>query len=263
MNPPKLFTIPLNSAESRNAAFSSSPLAAQLHEEQLLLPIRRGGNKPNRRILKLAILDGHSEWRKILAHSVAQLSCQTQIDNIYCSPGTAQRGLRKKPVDILIFDPECSGVPASDFAVQNHHPLQAGKLIAVTSLKEWSFIASFINSGIIRFLSKEDFSMLQFEAVIEATNAGKCFFSPSMDQVLLDHLNLNPAGPTFNSCPVSPRQLEILILMALGKDSHQTSEILQISYNTVRSQLKKAFLKLAVHHAAHAIARLRELGFIP
>lgn len=61
---------------------------------------------------------------------------------------------------------------------------------------------------------------------------------------------------------ISPREMEVLQLMAEGQSNDQIAESLTISLNTVKSHGKALFEKLNVESRSQAVAHARELGLL-
>jgi LuxR family maltose regulon positive regulatory protein len=62
--------------------------------------------------------------------------------------------------------------------------------------------------------------------------------------------------------PLSPRELEVLKLMAEGLSNQETSERLVVALDTVKGHNKKIFGKLHVQRRTEAVAHPRELGLL-
>jgi LuxR family maltose regulon positive regulatory protein len=69
-----------------------------------------------------------------------------------------------------------------------------------------------------------------------------------------------PAQPLLE--PLSPRELEVLHLMAQGLSNQEMSERLFLALDTVKGHNRKIFGKLQVQRRAEAVARARELGLL-
>jgi LuxR family maltose regulon positive regulatory protein len=61
---------------------------------------------------------------------------------------------------------------------------------------------------------------------------------------------------------LSPREREILRLMAEGRTAEETAELLCVAPSTVRSHVKAAYSKLGAHRKIDALNRARELGVL-
>jgi PAS domain S-box-containing protein len=62
--------------------------------------------------------------------------------------------------------------------------------------------------------------------------------------------------------PLSPREREVLALVAKGQSNKRVAQTLNVTQETVKSHLKRAFHKLESKTRAEAVARATELGFL-
>jgi LuxR family maltose regulon positive regulatory protein len=62
--------------------------------------------------------------------------------------------------------------------------------------------------------------------------------------------------------PLSPRELEVLHLVAEGLSNREIGERLFIALDTVKGHNRSIFGKLQVHRRTEAVARARELGLL-
>lgn len=69
---------------------------------------------------------------------------------------------------------------------------------------------------------------------------------------------LTPSG----SLSLSPRQCDILRLIALGRSNKEIARITGITPETVRTHVKNIFIKLSVEKRAQAVARAHTLGLV-
>jgi DNA-binding CsgD family transcriptional regulator len=64
-------------------------------------------------------------------------------------------------------------------------------------------------------------------------------------------------------CGLTPRELEVLRLVALGHTAHAVSTSLSIAPATVRKHLERVYAKLGTHDRLLAVRRAQSLGLIP
>jgi LuxR family maltose regulon positive regulatory protein len=62
--------------------------------------------------------------------------------------------------------------------------------------------------------------------------------------------------------PLSPRELEVLQLIAQGRSNHEISAQLFLALNTVKGHNRRIYEKLRVQRRTEAVARARELGLL-
>jgi len=65
-----------------------------------------------------------------------------------------------------------------------------------------------------------------------------------------------------NSLGISPREMEVLELMAAGQSNKEIAASLNVSPNTIKTHIANLFEKLAVKRRTEAISRARELRMI-
>jgi LuxR family maltose regulon positive regulatory protein len=70
-----------------------------------------------------------------------------------------------------------------------------------------------------------------------------------------------PSAPLLAE-PLSPRELEVLQLLAQGLSNHEISERLFLALSTVKGHNREIYGKLGVKRRTEAVARARELGLL-
>ena len=72
-----------------------------------------------------------------------------------------------------------------------------------------------------------------------------------------------PCGPTqAGALSLTPRQCDILRLIAVGRSNKEIARITGITPETVKTHVKNMFVKLAVEKRAQAVARAHMLGLV-
>lgn len=97
---------------------------------------------------------------------------------------------------------------------------------------------------------------------IRAVAAGQAIFSPNIAQRLMEYFAGAPQpGTTEPPFPeLTPREFEVLQLIAQGLTNNAIAEKLVLSPKTVRNQVSTIFSKLQVANRAEAIIRARDAG---
>ena len=83
-------------------------------------------------------------------------------------------------------------------------------------------------------------------------------------------LSRRPAAATFEkntaaiaALGVTPREHEVLTLLAAGKSNKEIAQKLGVSPNTIKTQVASLYQKLDVQRRTQAIQKARELAIIP
>ena len=96
---------------------------------------------------------------------------------------------------------------------------------------------------------------------IRAVGHGEAIFSPAIARRLVDFFAVPPAAVPPRAFPqLSPREREVLDLIAQGIGNAAIAERLCLSPKTVRNHISNIFSKLQVADRAEAIVRAREAG---
>ncbi len=75
-----------------------------------------------------------------------------------------------------------------------------------------------------------------------------------------DHLVPDPSN--LNHLNISPREHEVLVLMAKGHSNQEIAEQLFLSLNTIKTHASNIFMKLDVQRRTQAIQKAKELGLL-
>ena len=63
--------------------------------------------------------------------------------------------------------------------------------------------------------------------------------------------------------PLSPREIEVLTLIAEGKSNQEIGQQLHISLSTVKGHSSQIYAKLNVNNRVQAVKKARSLGLLP
>jgi len=144
-------------------------------------------------------------------------------------------------------------VVRSLFARLHSHPPQLSIHIGVLPIEPGSTI------GVLELLDQAAASMDAHERQAHASPPPLCFFS------LNEPRAVRPLGPVpgAEDLALTPRELTVLRLLALGSSYKELSAALFISINTVKSHVSHIYTKLGVTDRKEARAVARNLGLLP
>jgi DNA-binding NarL/FixJ family response regulator len=159
--------------------------------------------------------------------------------------------------DIVLLDfrlPDGTG-PDAAAAIRSLRP--AAKMIFLT--REDTDAARFaaVQSGASAFVHKSR-AAAEVVAAIRDVARGKMLITPRTIATLLNKRRSIEAQLE----RLTPREKEVLMLIAEGLPSRAIAAELGISYTTVRTHIRSLGTKLAVHSKLEAIVKARELGLI-
>jgi len=159
--------------------------------------------------------------------------------------------------DIVLLDfhlPDGTG-PDAAAAIRGVRP--AAKMIFLTREDTEGARFAAVQSGASAFLHKSR-AAAEVVAAIRDVARGKILITPRTIATLLAKRRALEAQLE----RLTPREKEVLRLMAEGHPSRAIAAQLGISYTTVRTHIRSLGSKLAVHSKLEAIIKARELGLI-
>jgi DNA-binding NarL/FixJ family response regulator len=162
---------------------------------------------------------------------------------------------RLKP-DVVLMDlvmPEMDGIAAT---AAIHHDYPEVAVIALTSVVEAASVAAAVRAGAIGYLLKNA-SVQDLHRGIRAAAAGQVFLSPEAAAQLVRQVKA-PEGPE----PLTPREVEVLRLMALGRANKQIARQLGVGEETVKTHVRKILSKLQAASRTQAALHAIRTGLV-
>jgi DNA-binding NarL/FixJ family response regulator len=154
--------------------------------------------------------------------------------------------------------PGASGIDATR-AIREHSP--STKVLVLTMLEEDDSVFAAMRAGAAGYVVK---GAQQDEIVrsIRSVAAGQAVFGPSIAGRMRDFFARGAAmaSPNAPFPELTPREREILDLVAQGRSNSSIAHVLVISTKTVSNHISAIFAKLAVADRSEAIVRAREAG---
>lgn len=95
---------------------------------------------------------------------------------------------------------------------------------------------------------------------VESLLAGHLYLQPEVTRAFFDAITSRPQ--TSGVITVTPRELEVLQLLADGNSTEEAAGALDRSPATIKTHMRSVFKKLGARHRAHAVAEAFRLGLI-
>lgn len=203
--------------------------------------------------LRLLIADDHGMIRQGLKSLI-----ETRKDWELCAEAENGRKAvelaRQCQPDVAVLDitmPELNGLDATR---QIRAALPATHVLILTMHDSDSLAREVLEAGARGYLLKNDAPELLPQA-IEALAAGRAFFTSRISDFLFGSL-AQPASAKSTEPPrsrLTPREREIVQLLAEGKSNKETADALGISLNTVETHRKNVMSKLRLRSASDLV----------
>ena len=157
--------------------------------------------------------------------------------------------------DVAILDismPDLDGLQATR---QIREAAPGTSVVVLTMHESDQMVRRILDAGALGYVLKSDLAK-QLVKAVKNVSAGKLFLTPRVsDIVLKGFLNTgNQARPTEDSRPrPTPREVEIIRLLAEGKANKEIAAELGITIRTVETHRARIMLKLGLHSLTELI----------
>ncbi len=172
--------------------------------------------------------------------------------------------LKRVTPDLVLLDifmPNLRGIEAIH-EIRKIHP--EAKVLILTMHKDKEYLYLALSAGAKGYLLKEDADRELFSA-IEKVRQGKTFISPHFSEEVVDDLVQIRRGDVravFETDPLTPREREVLKLIAEGKSSKEIAQLLFISVLTVNNHRANIMEKLNMKKATDLVKYAIRKGYI-
>ena len=219
-------------------------------------PLRDGDGAPGGDPIRVLIVEDH----RVVAEGLSALINHQADMRVVGEAGSVAESVAAATElgpDVVLLDfrlPDGTGAEAAS-AIRETRP--EAKLIFLT--REDSDAARFaaVQSGASAFIHKSKAASEVVDAIRDVAR-GRMLITPRTIATLL----AKRRGIEAQLQSLTPRERQVLALMAAGLSSRAVAAKLGISYTTVRTHIRSLGSKLGVHSKLEAIVKAREMGLV-
>jgi len=156
--------------------------------------------------------------------------------------------------DLLILDicmPKLNGMDAARQILKNS---PAQKILVLTDVRSEQVVRDCLDAGVRGWVFKVD-GTDDLVAAVEALQRNRSSFSSRVSDLIMDcYLKRQRAGPAAAQAPrLSPREREVVQLVAEGKTSKEVAVMLNVAVKTVDTHRSNLLVKLRLHSIAELV----------
>jgi DNA-binding NarL/FixJ family response regulator len=163
-----------------------------------------------------------------------------------------EKAVQSKP-DVVVMDismPELNGLEATRQIVKTAPQTQ---VLILTMHDSEELVKEVLTAGARGYVLKSDAGR-DLVAAVEAVRRRKPFFSSRVSEIVLDgYLNKDPDAPEPKRSRLTPREREIVQLLAEGKSNKEIAVALNISVKTAETHRANIMNKLGLHSVTELV----------
>jgi DNA-binding NarL/FixJ family response regulator len=176
----------------------------------------------------------------------------------------ALRAARRIGPDIAVIDLDLPDMEGADLLRSLRDQGFAGRIVVVSERVDGPAVLEAMRLGVDAYLAKPD-GLRRIGDAIRRVREGERVIDPALENVAVLELGRFARQARESSevvASLTPRERQILELLAEGLTMQQIGRRLAISPRTVETHVAKLYRKLAVRTRVQAIARAASLGLI-
>jgi DNA-binding NarL/FixJ family response regulator len=165
--------------------------------------------------------------------------------------------------DVVLMDvrmPDADGITATERITER---TDAPRVIMLTTFDTDEALYGSLRAGASGFLLKRT-SFEDIVGAIRTVHAGDALLSPSVTRRLLDTFAQGPAGPvaTARLEVLTNREREVLTRIGQGQSNREIADAMFLAEQTVKTHVKRVYLKLGLRDRAQAVVVAYETGLV-
>ena len=212
--------------------------------------------------LRVLIVDDHDLFRRGLRNLLEEQGVQVVGE---AATGTeALRFVRELAPDVVVMDLNMPGMTGVEATRQIAGLAPLTRVVVLTISDQDNDVMDAILAGACGYLLK-DSSIQDLMAGIRAASMGESLISPTIAAKVLQRIRASSTQPEIAStirAELSDREIQVLKLIANGKDNAMIAAELHISPKTVKNHISNILMKLQIDNRIQAAVYAVRSGIV-
>jgi DNA-binding NarL/FixJ family response regulator len=168
--------------------------------------------------------------------------------------------LKTKPADVAILDISMPGMNGLEAAVRMADEFPATKVVILTMHSNEEYVLRALRAGVAGFLLK-DAGTAELEGALRAVVRGETYLSPGVSKKVVEGY-LGRSGGVHPLDSLTPRQREVLQLIAEGYSTKQIAGLLGVGVKTIETHRTQLMDRLGIHEIAGLVRYAVRVGLV-
>jgi len=203
-------------------------------------------------VKRVLLADDHEIVRAGLRRVLQEAPDCEVLDEASTGREAVEMTLRLRP-DVVVLDiamPELNGLEATRQIVKD---FPEAEILILTVHESESLIREVLNAGARGYLLKSDASR-HLVAAVESLARHEPFFTSKVSEIVLEgFLSGSTPGKPMGPKDLTPREREVVQLLAEGKANKEVATLLNISVKTVETHRTNIMQKLDLHSVSELV----------
>ncbi|MDD7965346.1 response regulator transcription factor [Actinomycetospora lemnae] len=196
-------------------------------------------------VVRVLVVDDHPVVRDGVVTALGRHSDIEVAGHAADGAGAVAACARERP-DVVLLDLRLPDALAADVVPRLRAVSPASRVLLFTAFPEHSAVAPTLAAGAVGLLVKDASGVVLGDAIRQVARTG----------------TYRGAGPGTAQAPVTPREYDVLRLVAAGHTNGEIGERLRLSPNTVKTYLHNVMRKLDARNRAQVITNARAHGLL-
>jgi len=210
--------------------------------------------------LRVVVIDDHDLFRSGLVGLLGERGIRVVGD-----AGLAAEGIRQTlelHPDVVLMDLDMPGMSGVEATHRLNVAAPLVRVLVLTVIEADRYVMDALLAGASGYLLK-DAPIDQIIEGIKAVARGESMISPRIASHLIRHLR-EPADvePDVTGAELTPREFQVLELLARGMDNQEIAQTLYLSPHTVKNHVSSLLMKLQVENRIQAAVRAVRSGLV-
>lgn len=164
--------------------------------------------------------------------------------------------------DLVLIDIAMRGLNGLDVATRVARDWPQVRVIILSMHANEEYVARALRAGAVGYLLK-DSATSELDLALEAASRGETYLSPAISRTVISGYLARSSGTGEGTAsPLTPRQREVLTLVASGKSTKEIAHTLNLSVKTVETHRAQLMERLNIHDVAGLVKYALHMGLI-
>jgi len=168
--------------------------------------------------------------------------------------------LKTRRADVAILDISMPGMNGLEAAVRMADDAPSTKVVILTMHSNEEYVLRALRAGVAGFLLK-DAGTAELEGAIRAVVRGETYLSPGVSKKVVEGY-LGRSGNVHPLDSLTPRQREVLQLIAEGYSTKQIAGLLGVGVKTIETHRTQLMDRLGIHEIAGLVRYAVRVGLV-